>query len=341
MDAVWATPMIVPQSVRSSAAYLSTAIQQSESVQEQVRVLTKNFFMDLCWYMNSEDMKRAPCVCSLWARWMQDVVRERIVMQPTGSEPGRGPYDKHSNPEKQLFRTYLGLLGRRAALHSSRFSHVPGSTLRTWASDTKPLPTTEYGRRKGAGRPATYSIEQLACVFEALEPLRNAGKIYASNIVDVARRLLPRPSPTTYPLFDFSKDWAHDMAVRSKFKLTLDLPEQKLLTMSLSPQEIEKLCWEFLSLIYQFRDRLRTHVCGGDYSKEWIFSLSRMLNFDEMKMSYGPSRDRLESVREIHSTKCTYLSLLFSLTLHLPLSLSFSLSLSLSLCVCVSVYRRG
>ena len=247
LDAAWATAMIVPQSVRSIAACIlpdSTAVQQSESVQEQVRVLTKNIFMDLCWYLNSEDMKRVPSVCSHWARWMHDVVRERIIMQPTGSEPGRGPYDKHSNAEKQLFRTYMRTLGRQAAFRSSHFAHVPGSTLRSWASDTKLLPTTEYGRRKGAGRPATYSIEQMACVFEALEPLRNAGKIYESDIVDAARRLLPPPNPTAYPLFDFSKDWALDMAARSKFKTALDLPEQKLLEMSLSPQEIEKLCWD-------------------------------------------------------------------------------------------------
>jgi hypothetical protein len=108
--------------------------------------------------------------------------------EPEGAQNGgpaqciegrRGIYVKTTTREKQLFRDVCDAIGLAKAVANPTFHHVPAKMLYGWAKDQGALPSGL--RRKGGGRPAAYTTDEMQAVFKGLEQLRNRQDHHAAR----------------------------------------------------------------------------------------------------------------------------------------------------------------
>ena len=158
----------------------------------------------------------------MWNTWAGEEVKRRQVVQLGGPTTTRS-YMKHTPETKRLFKTYVHYMGEAGAKNHPVFANIPTQDLRRWANDPRPLPGGHRKRRLGGGKKSPFTKFQMNTVFHVLADFRKVGPVTEADIATATRRLLPPPpQKTTYPNFEYSKDWARAAAELCGFDMQIE-----------------------------------------------------------------------------------------------------------------------
>jgi hypothetical protein len=237
----------------------------------------------------------APTPCSTPATTLPPAQPQSEVV--AWSRPARvgEHHDSHSREVMAEFRALYDKIGA-AAIHETS-GNVKERTLRTWKREYEkgtPLPPAGHSRRAGGGKPRAFSAAQLApAVNAAKERKQVAGFVSQRYLQDSLSQHCGKPDPKTHPQWaggtpEYFAQRYGETGFYPANKVNKAKPSQRKGDKVYTKQDLEDVRASVLAHLtetYAWRvDYCKRH--GVPLAMEPIYTLGRLINFDEVSLPY-------------------------------------------------------